>query len=104
MRSFFETDTFIKLDTEIKGLASLYFKALELSKSKESNSRHLNLVNLVRNAYSNLNQEERKLINNEFFYQKYPNWWKDSYSLYNFRRLKYKSMTHFLEVFYDNAI
>ena len=104
MSTYFQTSTYEKLNSEIKGLASLYFKALELSKNENGEKKQFHLVNLVRNAYASLNREERTFINNEFFYQKYPYWWKDYYSFSSYRRTKYKSMTHFLEVFYDSAI
>ena len=104
MNNVTNPNAYQKLEKEMSGLASLYFKALELSKNENGEKKQFHLVNLVRNAYASLNREERTFINNEFFYQKYPYWWKDYYSFSSYRRTKYKSMTHFLEVFYDSAI
>ena len=87
----------------MSGLASLYFKALDLTKDKNSQS-HIRLISTIRGAYESLNSEERRIINNEFFYQKYKEWWKDSYTLNYYKKLKYRSMSHFLEVFYDSVI
>ncbi len=103
MNNISKQNSFQKLEEEVSGLASLYFKALDLTKEKNSIS-HIRLISTIRQAYESLNSEERRIINNEFFYQKYHSWWRGSYTLNYYKRLKYKSMTHFLEVFYDTVI
>ena len=99
-----KSNQFQKLENEITGLASLYFQALTLVKGNSLLTRHHNLINTIREAYASLSSEERTIINNEFFYQKYPFWWKSTYSSSVFKKLKLKSMSHFLEEFYNEAI
>lgn len=103
MNDLIKSNSFQRLENEITGLASLYFKALDLNR-KKTNSNHMRLISTIRQAYESLNSEERRIINNEFFYQKYASWWKDSYTLNYYKKLKLKSMEHFLEVFYETAI
>lgn len=103
MNNVTNPNAYQKLEKEMSGLASLYFKALDLTKEKNSLS-HIRLISTIRGAYESLNSEERRVINNEFFYQKYRSWWKDSYTLNYFKKLKKQSMAHFLEVFYDTVI
>ena len=97
------SNSFQNLENEIVGLASLYFKAVDLNKQKD-NQRHLPFIETIRKTYQQLSIEERKVIDNEFFYKKYPLWWKANYSQISYKKLKHKSMAHFLEVFYDTAI
>lgn len=55
----------------------------------------------VQSAYESLNDLERNLINNEFFYQSYNQWWKPLYSKATFYRYKKEAMQKFLEAVYD---
>ena len=91
----------------ISEIADLYFMALT-RKPKETFSEvdeELNDYELfvvrVRKAYSRLNQQEKKIINNDFFYQEYPDWWKKLYTKSTYYRLKQKSMIRFKEVLED---
>jgi len=52
-------------------------------------------------AFSALNETERNLINNEFFFQSYHNWWESIYSKATFYRYKKKAMVKFLGAFYN---
>ena len=54
----------------------------------------------VEKAYRSLYERERNLINNEFFFQNYQNWWIGIYSKTSFYRFKKKAMLRFLEAFY----
>ena len=54
----------------------------------------------VEDAYETLNEREKNLINNEFFFQNYHYWWVGLYSKTSFYRFKRRAMLKFLEAFY----
>ena len=56
----------------------------------------------VQEAYDSLSECEQNLINNEFFYQSYHQWWKPIYSKATFYRHKKSAMQKFLGVFYGS--
>lgn len=55
----------------------------------------------VEKAYLCLSEAEQNLINNEFFYQNYHQWWKALYSKASFYRYKKIAMERFLGAFYE---
>ena len=55
----------------------------------------------VQTAYDTLNDFEKNLINNEFFYQSYNRWWKPLFSKATFYRYKREAMLKFLGAFYE---
>lgn len=55
----------------------------------------------VEKAYNSLDDNEKNLINNEFFYQSYHQWWTTLYSKASFYRYKKTAMEKFLGAFYD---
>lgn len=55
----------------------------------------------VQTAFASLSEAERNLINNEFFFQSYNNWWESIYSKSTFYRYKKEAMKKFLEAFYN---
>ena len=57
-------------------------------------------LKIVENAYRSLDAKGRNLINNEFFFQNYHDWWIGLYSKTSFYRFKRKAMLKFLEAFY----
>ena len=54
----------------------------------------------VQAAYDTLNECDKNLINNEFFYQGYSRWWEPLYSKATFYRYKKEAMQRFLGAFY----
>ena len=58
-------------------------------------------IRKVQSAYESLDDSEKNLINNEFFYQSYQEWWKPIYSKSSFYRYKKEAMDKFLGAFYD---
>ena len=52
-------------------------------------------------AYSGLNPIEQLFINNDFFYEDYPDWWKELYSKSQYTRYMKRAIVHFLRLFYD---
>ena len=57
-------------------------------------------IRKVEEAYQSLNEREKNLINNEFFFQNYHDWWLTLYSKTSFYRFKRSAMLKFLEAFY----
>ena len=55
----------------------------------------------VYKAFNSLNEAERNLINNEFFFQSYHYWWESIYSKATFYRYKKRAMMKFLGAFYN---
>ena len=58
-------------------------------------------ISKVQQAYETLDDNEKNLINNEFFYQSYQEWWKPLFSKASFYRYKKLAMEKFLGAFYD---
>jgi len=54
----------------------------------------------VMSAYDILSEQEQNLINNEFFYQGYRDWWKTIYTRATFYRYKKEAMQKFLGALY----
>ena len=63
---------------------------------------YIQYIDKVSKAFSRLSAGERNLINNEFFFQSYHNWWEPIYSKATFYRYKKKAMMKFLEAFYND--
>lgn len=57
-------------------------------------------INKVLAAFESLNEKEKNLINNEFFFQSYQDWWKSVYTKPTFYRYKKQAMLRFLGAFY----
>lgn len=55
----------------------------------------------VESAYETLSESEKNLINNEFFFQNYHQWWKPIYSKATFYRYKKEAMQKFLGAFFN---
>ena len=62
---------------------------------------HSSFQRKVELAFNSLSSPLKIIINNEFFYQDYPGWWKKKYSKKKYQKLKRKACTLFLEVFYE---
>ena len=68
------------------------------------NSKHSQntFIHRVEEAYNGLNPIEQLFINNDFFYEEYPDWWKELYSKTQYTRFMKRSIIHFLRLFYDD--
>ena len=93
-----------RLTLIITRVADMYFFALkridmqEVARdSKRSIDDYKLYVVRVRRAFNRLASVEQKCINNDFFYQDYPNWWKKKYSRSSYYRLRKRSMINFKE-------
>ena len=61
-------------------------------------------IEKVNTSYRSLNEAEQTIINNDFFYQGYPMWWKYSYKRSTYYRHKNIAMAHFLEAFENELL
>lgn len=67
----------------------------------DSKHQQNQFVYRVKEAFEDLNPTEQLFINNDFFYEDYPNWWKGIYSPMQYARYKKRAIIHFLRNFYD---
>ena len=76
---------------------------LVLADINQFDSKHSqnHFVHRVEEAYSGLNPIEQLFINNDFFYEDYPDWWKELYSKSQYTRYMKRAIVHFLRLFYD---
>lgn len=95
-----KSQSFEELKSGIESIADKYFQCLKsLSKSRVGKPNTVLYIKKVKEAYSKLDALEQRIINNEFFFQEYPDWWRKTYSKTTFYRLKKQSMLNFLEAF-----
>lgn len=93
-------ENFSKLKNSMEDIASEYFDCLRnLTNSNTKKTNSVLFIKRVKDAYSKLDMLEQNFINNEFFYQDYPDWWRKKYSKTTFYRIKKQSMKDFLEAF-----
>ena len=99
--------SFKQLNEMIEEVAYRFFVAKRLINMKqrgevlaEDNPPYQVYLLRVEKAYRSLDERERNLINNEFFFQNYQNWWIGIYSKTSFYRFKKRAMLRFLEAFY----
>lgn len=108
----FQTKTFKDLIIMTKDVADRFFIAKKIHDDKSDKSLdefdfegelscdHFLLK--VQEAYDSLSELEQNLINNEFFYQSYHQWWTTLYSKATFYRYKKEAMQKFLGAFYGS--
>lgn len=96
MDSFNEA-SFKELENKMQEIADKFFYA---KKKKEESEQYALFLNKVEKAYNTLSDLEKNLINNEFFYQSYSQWWRPLFSKATFYRYKKDTMQKFLEAFY----
>lgn len=63
----------------------------------QEESYYYSLHDLVMNAMKKLNDEERRMIENEYFFND-RSWWYEYYSRSTYYRLKKQSMIKFLDI------
>lgn len=107
----FEIKTFKDLSDMTVSVADRFFLARRIKAIQDGDyiaefdmgdvSDHQEYINKVSKAFASLSEAERNLINNEFFFQSYHNWWESIYSKATFYRYKKKAMAKFLGAFYD---
>ena len=72
---------------------------VDQSDSKHSQS---SFVRRVKESYEGLNPIEQLFINNDFFYEDYPEWWTELYTKTQYTRFLKRSIIHFLRLFYED--
>ena len=97
-----------KIETQMKEIAKLYFIALRNINYQSFSSGEEDVYSPfykyymdVEETFKQLSKEEKTLINNEYFYNDYLDWWKKIYKPSEFIRLKKKAIRAFVEVFYE---
>ena len=107
----FTIKTFKDLTEMTVNIADHYFQARRINAMKsqdyiaefdtDEGEEYNQYISKVYKAFAALNETERNLINNEFFFQSYHNWWESIYSKATFYRYKKKAMMKFLGAFYN---
>ena len=107
----FEIKTFKDLSDMTYVVADRFFLARRMTTTEEegciaecdlgNESECIQFLDKVFKAFGTLSEAERNLINNEFFFQSYHNWWESIYSKATFYRYKKKAMVKFLGAFYN---
>ena len=96
-----QAKNFKELNEKLEKIAAHFFMARQMREAHlEERVPYELYLQKVEAAYLSLDEKERNLINNEFFYQNYHYWWIGLYSKTNFYRLKRRAMVKFLEAFY----
>ena len=102
-----QTKTFKELNTMTEEVAYRFFMAKRILAAlrkgemvSENDTPYQIYLQRVECAYCLLDEKEKNLINNEFFFQNYQYWWVGLYSKTVFYRLKKRTMLKFLEGVY----
>ena len=97
----------MKLESLMKHIVELYFVSLKNIKNQSFDSSddcfspYLKYYSDVEEAFLKLSKEKRRIINKEFFYDDYKNWWIKEYSPLRFKHLKKLAIKDFVEAFYE---
>ena len=104
-----ENKTFKDLEEMVSAIAQKFFLAKSVvdgqidfiaENDSDGDCSYDNYLLKVQEAYNTLNECDKNLINNEFFYQSYCQWWRALYSKATFYRYKKEAMQRFLGAFY----
>lgn len=101
---------FIELSEEVTAIVRKYNIAKEVvdnsknklaSKEKDYLNHYYLFIDDVNQAFLNLDNLDKEIINNDFFTPCQYDWWKKYYSKSTYYRLKSQAMSEFLRLFYD---
>lgn len=105
-----KTKTFKDLSEMVIAIADRFFLARSIQANKDNDyiaefdvveiESYSQYMKKVSDAFDALNEREKNLINNEFFFQGYHRWWESIYSKATFYRHKKEAMEKFLGAFY----
>ena len=97
-----------KLKSKLAHLSKNYLSIQKAFLTNTISNSYLNLSNPfiqfcfdIEDAFYSLSSPLRKIINNEFFYQDYPEWWKPLYSKKHFQALKKIAVYKFMEAYHE---
>ncbi|MCD8194808.1 MAG: hypothetical protein LUD22_00660 [Coprobacillus sp.] len=98
-----------QLTSDVKEIATLYFYyqyKLKHSHGLGSTNyeEYQQTVDRIDLAFSYLEEDEKDIINNEFFYQSSPDWWELTYSKAEFNRKKDLAMSKFINYFVSGGM
>lgn len=93
------------LKNKVSLVARNFLKAKKLLYScptlTESNTRmFINYIKAVQQAYEKLSEKEKRCLNNEYFFDDKPEWWKPYINENEFEQLHNQTVIHFMEGFY----
>ena len=88
-----------KIHSIAKVYLSLFLERKFITHISSRNTFH-SFQSSVEFAYESLSAPLKRIINNDFFYQDYPGWWKLLYKKTDYEKLKRQAINKFLEVFY----
>lgn len=102
---------FQTLEKNVQTIANSYFIACEAIKVSSSNIYSacflVSQMDIVRNInfiFSLLDDVEKEIINNEFFFENYPFWWENIYPEKVFKKIKLSAMKNFIELFKESFL
>lgn len=85
------------LENKIKQIRNYYL----LNYCIKSNNAFLEkasiYIQIIESSYSHLSKLDQMIINNEFFYGDYPDWWRPYFTSPLFSKLKMEAMKKFVE-------
>ena len=98
-----------KIDTQIKQIAIRYMAALKKEDESYLSSGEKDELNLyqlyllrIERAFSKLNELEKLVINNEYFFNDYYGWWEEIFTKKFFLKYKNKVAKKFARYVYEN--
>ena len=101
-----ETNETQALVDSIRQIAKMYLLAVHTNEKTPSEKqgdetfiKNQIFIDKVNDAFNKLDGLERSLINNDFFYQAYPDWWKKQFSRSTYYRIRRISVRHFKMAF-----
>ncbi len=94
-----------KLTRKLNVIAKTYLSLLkfncDLSSLSSSHNSYIKFCSCVELSFLSLPAPLRRIINNDFFYQDYPGWWKLCYSKHQYLKLKELAIKKFMEAYYE---
>ncbi|MCQ2086942.1 MAG: hypothetical protein MJZ37_02570 [Bacilli bacterium] len=104
-------NTYHLMEIKISQIAARYLLCQEWLRKKEgrvssgekdTESHYATYVARVENSYKELDENQKLIVNNDFFYQNsYPFWWETYFSKSSYYRIKKIAMSKFLRNFMD---
>ena len=96
------------LSKKLHIIASTYLSLVSILQKQENSfyqskpsNPYSKFCSSVEIAFLSLPRPLRRIINNDFFYQDYPGWWKLSYHKSQYLKLKDLAIKKFMEAYYE---
>lgn len=111
MNNKFDRNAYHLMEIKISQISARYLLCKEWLKKKEgmvssgeqdTEVHFATYVARVESSFEVLDDNQKRIINNDFFYQNsYPFWWESFYAQSSYYRLKKNAMVSFLRKFRD---